>query len=175
MNTEPYGVTTFCDDIRFEMNGKLTLVGCYSNELNFSGPPPGLLPVFAALVNIRIPINVKFKSIKIRIIKEEGGDVSQILEAEINAEEEKIETIVENEELDDVEERIISLTFPCRWSPLSLKEEGFLKVRAYIDEDQEIRLGALKINFPIESNEKEKVQKGKMEKVKEKAKKQEKG
>ncbi|UOA32555.1 hypothetical protein DSM110093_02355 [Sulfitobacter sp. DSM 110093] len=155
MTVEPYGTTIFCDDIRHEINGKLTLVGCYSSEMNFNGPPPGLLPSFAALVNIRIPTALPFKSLKLRVLKEEGDEVSEILAAEVEAEEEKIEDIVGGSQEGEPEERLISMTFPCHWSPLPMANTGFIKVRAYLDGGKEIRLGALKINFASEPDAKD--------------------
>lgn len=148
MNTEPYGTTLFCDDIRHEVNGKMTLVGCYSSELNFNGPQPGMLPTFAALVNIRIPVSVKFNSIKLRVLKEEGDETTEILEADIEVPENKKGKVFQDLSTESTEEKMFSMTVPLQWSPLPVKESGFIKVRAYLDGGKEIRLGALKVNFP---------------------------
>lgn len=147
MNTEPYGTTTFCDDIRDEVSGKITLVGCYSGDLNFRGPPPGVLPTFSALVNIRIPKSVKFKKLKLRITKEEGDDITEILVAEINSDEEEVQKIIKAAEKKEEDSRVLAITLPCKWSSLPISQPGFIKVRAYLDDDKEIRLGALKIGF----------------------------
>ena len=155
MNNEPYGTTVFCDDIRHEINGKLTLVGCYSGEMNFNGPPPGLLPSFGALVNIRVPVTMPFKVIKLRVLKEEGQEVSEILAAEVKAEEARIDDVNDAPKREELEQKVISLTFPCQWSPLSMNSAGFIKVRAYLDGDREIRLGALKVNFVSDASSKE--------------------
>lgn len=148
MNTEPYGTTLFCDDIRHETRGKLTLIGCYSSELNFSAPQPGLLPTFAALVNIRIPRAVKFNSIKVSVLKEEGADITKIVETAIDVPESSNNGVSEDITSGEINDIVTYITLPLQWSPLSFKEPGFIKVRAYLDGDREIRLGALKINFP---------------------------
>ena len=42
----PSGHTVFCDDIRHEINGKITLVGTYTNIMYISGSLPHVLPKF---------------------------------------------------------------------------------------------------------------------------------
>ncbi|MBV1927074.1 MAG: hypothetical protein KUG62_07930 [Rhodobacteraceae bacterium] len=150
MNTEPYGTTIFCDDIRHETNGKLTLVGCYSSDLNFSGPAPGMLPVFAALVNIRIPKSITFSSLRIHVLKEEGSEKSQIFDAAIEITDDEKTQSRESDDGENMEDKIVSITIPIQWSPLPMKEQGLIKVRAYLDDSNEIRLGVLKINFSNE-------------------------
>ncbi|WP_143595019.1 hypothetical protein [Thioclava sp. DLFJ4-1] len=148
MNTEPYGTTIFCDDIRNEVNGKLTLIGCYSGDMNFTNPGPATLPTFSALVNIRIPKTTIFRSLKLHVIKEEGDQKQDILTADLDPDEEDLRRIISEAEKQDKDGTMISLTLPCRWSPLPISESGFIKVRAYLDGEKEIRLGALKVNFP---------------------------
>lgn len=40
----PYGSVVFCDDIREEVSGKVTLVGCYGADLVVGGEVPAILP-----------------------------------------------------------------------------------------------------------------------------------
>lgn len=154
MNTEPYGTTIFCDDIRHETNGKITLVGCYTAEMNFSGPPPGLLPSFSALVNIRIPKSVHFETIKVRVLKEESSESTEIFGAEVKIPSEEREKALKGGDAESTEEKILSMIFPLQWSSLPINASGFIKVRARLDDGGEIRLGALKVNFPTDSEEK---------------------
>lgn len=152
MNMEPYGSTIFCDDIRNEVSGKLTLVGCYSGVMNFNNPAPATLPTFAMLLNIKVPITVKFEKIRIIVLKEEGDEVSEIFSIETEIK----QSVGDNEKginTDDKEnEKFISLTVPHKWSPFHIKNSGFIKVRAYLDEGLEIKAGALKVNFASESD-----------------------
>lgn len=147
MNSEAYGTTTFCDDIRFETNGKITLVGCYQNELNFSGPAPGLLPSFAALVNLRIPRDIEFKKIRFSVTKEHNSEKEEIFQAEIEIPEEDRKKNLSPEGKEKPEGIVLSMTTPMRWSPLPIDGECLIKVRAYLDDDTEVRLGSLKIGF----------------------------
>ncbi|WP_092190778.1 DUF6941 family protein [Bradyrhizobium sp. cf659] len=50
---EVYGYTIFCDDIRFEQQGKITLVGIYGGSLIIHGEFPTTLPKFGIHVNFR--------------------------------------------------------------------------------------------------------------------------
>ncbi|WP_370285797.1 DUF6941 family protein [Pseudooceanicola nanhaiensis] len=148
MNTEAYGVTMFCDDIRREMNGKLTLVGCYASELNFDSPPPGNLPRFAALINLRIPSSINFKKISIKVVQTDGEDERLLIDANIDMDLEEI-TKLDAPALDEAG-RVVLMAFPCQWTNIKFTSPGMIKVRAYIDDETEVRLGALKINFSKE-------------------------
>lgn len=154
MNTEPYGITTFCDDIRHEINGKLTLVGCYASSLKFNGPPPGTLPTLAALINLRVPTNIQFEKISLRVTKTEGDEETTILEAEIENPEEHNEPVsAPIADGKEEEGKVLLMAFPCQWSPMQFSKSGQLKVRAYLDDDHEIRLGALSVMFTEQTTE----------------------
>lgn len=45
-----FGTTLFCDDIRFEMDGKISLIGSYGGDMVVRDPLPVVLPKFAACV-----------------------------------------------------------------------------------------------------------------------------
>jgi len=47
---DQWGYTVFCDDIREEANGKLTLIGIYENVMFVHGDFPFLLPKFGMAV-----------------------------------------------------------------------------------------------------------------------------
>jgi hypothetical protein len=147
VKTEPYGTTTFCDDIRYEVNGKLTLVGCYSTSLNFNGQAPGVLPTFAALVNLRVPTNMQFEKISLRVTKIEEGQETTLLEMHIENPSEHNDADFESTDDTNEEGRVLSISVPCQWTPLSFSKAGKIRVRAYFDDDQEIRLGVLSVEF----------------------------
>lgn len=147
MTKEAYGITVFCDDIRHEINGKMTLVGCYSSELNFSGPAPGVLPTFAALVSLRFPRGVNFETLILNVAKIEGGESSEIFSAETKIASEAFLDESGNEE-ENIDDKVLSIVVPIQWTPLVFSGPAFLRVRAKLDTGQEVRAGSLKINFP---------------------------
>lgn len=147
MNTEAYGTTTFCDDIRHEVNGKLTLVGCYSGSLNFSGPAPGALPTFAALVNLRVPTNIQFAVISLRVTKIEADEETIIFDKDFEKPDEH--NAVAPAFTDDTNEEgsVFFIAFPCQLTPLKFSKSGQIRVRAYLDDCREIHLGTLSVRF----------------------------
>ena len=147
MTKEAYGITVFCDDIRHEINGKMTLVGCYSSELNFSGPAPGVLPTFSALVSLRFPHGVNFETLILNVAKIEGGESSEIFSAETKIAPEAFLDESGNE-AENIDDKVLSIVVPIQWTPLVFSGPAFLRVRAKLDTGQEVRAGSLKINFP---------------------------
>lgn len=142
MIDEPFGVTIFCDDIRFELNGKISLVGCYSTEILFHDPAPGVLPTFAALINVRIPIGIEYESIQVRAILEEGGVGKEIFSGLIERDH---KSPSEQNELKDV---IGVVTMPIQWRGLELNGSSTIKIRGEIDGGEELRFGGITIRFP---------------------------
>lgn len=47
---DAFGATIFCDDIRFEMDGKVSLIGSYGGDMFVRGGFPVVLPKFAASI-----------------------------------------------------------------------------------------------------------------------------
>tara|TARA_R110002110_G_scaffold137735_1_gene323069 strand:+ start:4655 stop:5131 length:477 start_codon:yes stop_codon:yes gene_type:complete len=154
MTEEAYGITVFCDDIRHEINGKMTLVGCYSAELNFSGPPPGFLPNFSAFVNLRYPRGVTFEALHLSVTKVEGGEVSEIFSAETKVPPDAF--LAKSDAADDeADENMLSVVIPIQLSPLVFSAPSLLKVHAKLNSGEEIRAGSLVINFPAKDDEEE--------------------
>lgn len=145
MTATPYGLTIFCDDIRQEINGKLTLVGCYGPELRIFGTYPVVLPILAAQVNIRVPGETQIKSLRIVVTKQDPDGVEEILSMEPDTTENSIKS-EEEKELIESGEKILSVSISCKWSPLQFLGDSMIKVRAYINGGDEIKLGSLSIS-----------------------------
>jgi hypothetical protein len=62
----------FCDDIRQELGGKFSLMGCYGPIINIK-PIPSVLPKLCASIKIHTPISRPFQRLAVRIMK---GDAS---------------------------------------------------------------------------------------------------
>lgn len=142
MENLPYGVTSFCDDVRLEIGGKISLIGCYPVDMMFSQSPPAVIPIFNAFVHLRIPTNYKFNQVAIILVKETLAGKDEILSETV------ITTNRENlrdEEQDD--DTIIISENQLKVSPLVLNEDCILKVRGFFDKKEVIKLGALPIKF----------------------------
>ncbi len=63
--------TLYCDDVRQEVNGKMTFVGAYQGELNVQRAENTVLPKLCIVVNVQTPKAQPFDSIFIRVLKDE--------------------------------------------------------------------------------------------------------
>ena len=139
----PGGQTIFCDDIRQEVNGKLTLVGVYGPQMIILGSFPISIPVLNALIYLRVGSEQGNKACVVRVIRE--AETDEIL-AEFKLDIPELDIAVQQAQRGK-EDSVVSfaeMRIPVRLSLLTFKEHCRLKVRAYI-EDDEIRLGVLDV------------------------------
>ncbi|MGE5562403.1 MAG: DUF6941 family protein [Bacillota bacterium] len=135
-----YGTTIFCDDIREEIGGKKTFVGCYLDRLVAHQPFPIIVPVFALQITFVEPLSEANEELLIRVfMTPDVGEELAIIDANIPAD--RQQQVAQNES--DPGE-FLSSVMSLRASPLRLEGPGTLKVRAYRG-DEEFRLGSLKI------------------------------
>lgn len=123
----------FCDDVRFEVGNKLTLVGIYSGDLLWPYPLPGIIPKFAFAVWVISDIGDSPTSLKTSIMMPDG---IQLLTAEMLA----------PPQIQNVEGGLkvaISQIIPV--SPLPINRFGMLEV--WIETERErLRAGRLRIH-----------------------------
>ena len=133
MRSAAHGLTYFCDDVRFEVNGKRTFVGVYGRNLVVEGETPVHLPLFSAVTSLIFPSEKTFKTIKfvlIKKIKEENIIIFENTHDDIKTSKSKgkfthINTVIQ----------IQNFEVDTNFTVLS---------RAYID-DLEVKLGALDV------------------------------
>lgn len=70
----PSGFVTYCDDVRYETNGKISLIGIYAGEMTVFGAAPALVPALWAVIRWRVPELSEPTEITIRLSKEKDGD-----------------------------------------------------------------------------------------------------
>ena len=145
MTGSPYGMTIFCDDIREEVGGKQSLIGCYNNEMNFSVAAPATLPMLCGAVNILIPIGFLFERLDLVINKEDGPETTLLMKVSFESSDMPVPIDVEVGDLKD-EPRYIGLSFPWKMQPFHVGGPCLVRVRGYFD-STEVRLGSLKIAF----------------------------
>jgi hypothetical protein len=144
---EPFGITMFCDDIRFEQFGKISLIGCYGPELHIFGDLPTVIPKLGFFVQLRFP-NRDMSSLRILIYfpdNEEEPKNTFDFSSEIT----RNISSVKSEQIGDIQP-LFAINFPIVFNGLELKTEGYFKVRILYD-DKILRAGALKVvrNPPI--------------------------
>ncbi|HUV96143.1 MAG TPA: hypothetical protein VMV98_01620 [Acidobacteriaceae bacterium] len=136
-----YAHSTFCDDIRHEVGGKLTLVGIYAGDL-LVPTFPCVLPKLCLVLNILTSRSQPFQRLKIRILKDEetlaeGELPMQDLTASVS------DAIPEDGESDETK-RLLGMTAHFVFSPLKLDGPGVIRV--FVEtEDEEMRAPGLRI------------------------------
>lgn len=152
------GTSIFCDDIRYEVAGKFTLVGCYTAEMTIHGEPPVTLPklgIYALLVlpSTKVPSEVVF-----RVVYDPGGEV--LFESRIDADPagdrpdkgtSRIAPLVHESGGGD-DERVVQIGRQIVLSPLLVRREGLVRVRAVAD-GETVKLGSLRLRFAPPSRE----------------------
>jgi hypothetical protein len=137
----PYGYTVFCDDIRQEVGGKYSYIGIYRAKIILQGTFPAALPKFCFAVNLVLrPKDIrKLKdSIIIKIFPPGPEDVEPMLTAEIPHEK------LAEAPMPDSEDPLLTITFNAMATPLELKEEGRIRVRAFCGAN-EWKLGSIDV------------------------------
>lgn len=124
--------TLFCDDIRHEINGKLSYIGVYSGTL-FVPVFPVTLPKLCISVKIVTPVNEPLRSLTLRVLKDD-----EILQEIVFDKEQLVSASEVLVELSD-EERRLRVQMPqflLAFSPLHLDKACTLRVRALADHEE---------------------------------------
>jgi hypothetical protein len=149
--TFPGGFVTFCDDIRHEVTGKMTLVGTYQSQINVMGNSPVVLAQLCVLIDFRFMPNSLPISPKISVFRSDEAEPIFSMEAQIPVNEETL--FEETPDIEDGSVRFHQMVVPVQLQGIAVSDSFRLKVRAFVGDD-EIRLGSLKVNLmPSEAME----------------------
>ncbi len=132
MNEGRIVVTQFCDDVRYEVGNKYSLIGCYSDEL-IVDKLPALLPKLCVQIRAFTPIDKAFSRLALRAF------LGEEMIAEANIEFGKIST--DDAPADATRMGIMTFMF---FSPLGITEPSLLRIEAET-EDGVLSGGKLRI------------------------------
>jgi hypothetical protein len=141
---EPFGTALFCDDIRFESLGKLTLVGTYGYEMVLFGAFPATLPKLGIHCSVRFHKSQSVSGVKIMIYfpgdAEDSPTNVQDLPIQLNAER------FPNPEPPEYPDpsNYYGFNHPMLFSPVIIKQPGYIRVRA-VEGTSRIKIGLLRI------------------------------
>ena len=139
----PYGHTIFCDDIRREIGGKHTYVGVYTTDLILNVPPPAILSKLSMAIYYHEHKGESSDAVEVRVYmpgdQDDTPSVSALLPGGFRDE---IPVIEEYAQADS----IVSMIAYLNLSPIEIRQEGLIRVRAYRNDD-EIRLGSLRVRY----------------------------
>jgi len=132
------GYTLFCDDIRQEIGGKLSIMGLYQTHLHISPGLPAVLPKFSMYIQFRLFPEESKEDFSLKVFFETSEDVLLLEQTVPYPEEVAAEPMFEPDSF-HLANLIINL------APFEIKEAGRLKVRMY-QSGLEYKLGSLVID-----------------------------
>ncbi|MEJ5207462.1 hypothetical protein [Denitratimonas sp. CY0512] len=139
---KPYAYAIYCDDIRQEISGKVTLVGTYTGSLLVRSFPV-TLPKLCLALNVVTPVEGSFGDLKIRIthnevVIAEGGMTAPDLHAAFAA------TRNCGDDNPSNDGRQLLAGFHFIFSPIRLEEPG--RIRVHVEAGgEEFKANALRI------------------------------
>lgn len=135
----------YCDDIRYEMGNKQSLMGIYTSDL-WIPEAPAILPKLCVIANIATPLDKPFTKLIIRIMRDDETIIeAPLIDDQLHQPQLKI---IENEDKDNPH-RSIGLVGIFVLSPFSIEKECTLRVRAETENGELIGNGIeIKIGQP---------------------------
>lgn len=137
----PYGYTLFCDDIRYEINGKLTLAGVYASDMIFPNDFPVTLPKLCLRISYFERPHESTDPIQVRVYV--PGDPADMPSFKVDIPREQINALPIPTPEPDLEQ-MIAIIFHMEAAGMVIKEPGAIRVRAYRG-DTEVRLGSMTV------------------------------
>jgi hypothetical protein len=141
--SDPFGLTLFCDDIRREVNNKISLIGVYSAELVVFSPFPVSLPKLGFHIDVRFTAEQPVMD-EVTLLIYLPGDVdsaptiNQVIPWKHHSQ--------TDEELPPDVISVSNFLYSFVLSPIILKQAGFIRVRI-LHGEQRIRVGALEVLY----------------------------
>lgn len=144
MNTlAVYGNAIFCDDIRNEHGGKLTLVGVYPTVMFVHGEFPFTLPKFGISISYHEAAHIAGQEpVMLKVFLPGDPDDKPSVDAPLPAA--KSDNAADPYPPDIPPTRYVRNALQVMFTPLTINKEGRIKVLA-MRADEEIRLGLLPV------------------------------
>jgi hypothetical protein len=141
-----YGLTVFCDDIRGEVDGKVTYVGVYNGNMVFGVPFPVQMPKLGIAVTLVLASEEDANfSFQVYLPGDQEGTPSITFDAPGEA----IRNGISNTEMAKDDPRF-ALKVNGVFSPFVLSKEGYVEVRA-VRNGEYLRVGRLKVSSTVAS------------------------
>lgn len=141
----PFGYTVFCDDIREESSGKVTLVGSYSGSMIVNGQVPLMIPMLCAQVAVYMDEDAALRGGMLQLCKIGSGDSREVLNSVPLPEVGRKDLPVAKKVSPDAD-MLLAISLALRITPYQIDEEHLLRM-VLIAGDDEYRLGALSVEI----------------------------
>lgn len=140
----PFGYTIFCDDVRYETNGKVTLVGVFSEDMRIAAQFPIALPKFVISFMYMERPGESDDPLELRVYLPGDPDDQPSIKAPLAEDDTKR---LRSHQLRDPSPEVdgrVAFRNNVELSPLFLIQPGKIKVRM-LRGDEEIKLGTLTV------------------------------
>lgn len=150
MSDDLFGFTIFCDDLRNEVDGKLSFIGSYHGIMFVWGTFPASVPKFAFGVTLfqhKERARTQERDIGVRIILPGETIETASYRLDISAQQTRQLGLTEDPfpiADDEAQPPLIRVQLQFMAVPLLLRQPGLIKARA-IDGGRVIKLGALRV------------------------------
>lgn len=134
--------TIFCDDMRFEMGGKRSLMGIYSAQLIVPSIPV-VLPKLCVVAIVHTPLDRPFQKLLMRILMD-GDVIAEMAVDPATLEDIRAGAKKREEEPPSGDNRMIVAHIAANIAPFPIEKEFRLRVRVHT-EDEELVGPALEI------------------------------
>lgn len=142
---EPYGVTLFCEDIRYEGSTQLTLVGVFTGDIMLHQVPV-TIPKLGVVTRFNLPWDCTANKVVWKIFfpgdpaDTPGFQVEMDIRELLTGNRKHIPTTAIDDDINlshNFQQQIVL-------SPVQIKQSGFIKVRISVD-DQLVKAGAIRV------------------------------
>lgn len=117
----------FCDDIRHELGGKMSYMGCYRGEIVVETAPV-LLPKLCAFISITTPKERPFESLMFRVVQDDDVEL-----ARINL---PTKGLTENNQIFDKSSTRTTIDTSIVFSPFAIEKSTMLRLMATTEEGE---------------------------------------
>jgi hypothetical protein len=140
-----FGYSIFCDDIRNEVGGKLSFIGCYNAVMFVSSTFPLVLPKFCAHMTVLTDAGQPFLSVVARCYM--PGETEPVIEEKIDTPDPAGQLeLAAKAERHPKEPQYIAVSASLILSPACIEVPGLIRIRAVVDGGpDEMKLGSLRI------------------------------
>jgi hypothetical protein len=141
-----WGFSLFCDDLRAEVGGKVSVMGLYQSDFIFSGSLPYISPKLVILIMYYELADAATQSLEFLVFLPESDPENPIIKMPIDRS--KMVVVVAPPTapaLGENPERISHLRIPIVLSPFLVQKEGRIRVRAHYGNGSVLKLGSLHV------------------------------
>jgi hypothetical protein len=139
----PQGFTFFCDDIRPEIGGKITIAGVYTGTMIVASEYPIALPKFCLLIYYQEPVDADWDDLKIAIhMPGQEEPITQTIPlSQLRG---QVRPPPSHLPMPEDAEPQRAWQIPVGFAPFVITQEGYIKVRGHYG-DRVLKMGSLAI------------------------------